>query len=80
MKTTLIVLFAAMSLALGLTACGDGDAACSAEESTTCTNKQIACVDSCGSGVEAGYSACVASCNVKLCDCLDSCGSTCDKD
>ncbi|NMO15753.1 hypothetical protein HPC49_03340 [Pyxidicoccus fallax] len=75
MKTTLFVLFASMSLAMAVTACGDD--ACSAEESKTCSDKQATCVTSCGTGVEANYASCVATCNTRLCDCLDSCGSTC---
>ncbi|WP_257448337.1 hypothetical protein [Archangium lipolyticum] len=73
----LLSLSAVLALALSTTGCGK---TCSAEESTTCSNKHTSCITACGDGSNANFATCVNACNTQLCDCQTACGNTCDQD
>jgi hypothetical protein len=75
MMKSFISLSAVLALALAATGCGK---VCTADETTSCTNKHNSCVTACGDGTSPNYSTCIQTCSKNLCDCQDACGTTCD--
>lgn len=75
MKTSPLLL-ASLSVALLTSACAEE--ACTAEESTACSDRQDTCIAACGTGDGPTVTSCIANCFEEFCDCRSACGFNCD--